>query len=157
MKTALLLIYSAIYYAASVASFCPSLPLITSQPITKSALFLVTEEDVIAKVEEAEALWAKAYEARKAANELSEKAEAIGQDAEVSTSDATEALKQSISVAKVADATMAQNLSLDLGNVLEQAIKAQEEADEIEAQAEMALAASEAALEQHLIDFPENA
>ena len=158
MKTALLLIYSAIYYAASVASFCPSsLPLITSQPITKSALFLVTEEDVIAKVEEAEALWAKAYEARKAANELSEKAEAIGQDAEVSTSDATEALKQSISVAKVADATMAQNLSLDLGNVLEQAILAQEEADEIEAQAEMALAASEAALEQHLIDFPENA
>ena len=157
MKTALLLVSSAIFYAASVASFCPSLQRHSLIKSPQSALFLVTEEDVIAKVEEAEALWARAYEARKAANELSEKAEAIGQDAEVSTSDATEALKQSISLAKVADATMAQNLSLDLGNVLEQAIKAQEEADEIEAQAEMALAASEAALEQHLIDFPENA
>jgi len=117
----------------------------------------VTEEDVIALVEEAEDLWAKAYEARKAANELSEKAEAIGKDAEVSTTDATEALKQSISLEKVADATNAQNLSLDLGNMLERAIKAQEEADEIEVKAEKALAASEAALEQHLIDFPENA
>mmetsp|Transcript_13908 Transcript_13908/g.22860 ORF Transcript_13908/g.22860 Transcript_13908/m.22860 type:complete len:195 (+) Transcript_13908:3071-3655(+) len=165
MKTALLLIYSAtIYSAASVASFCPTflrqqqrLSLKSPQPIKSSALFVVTEEDVIAKVEEAEALWAKAYEARKTANELSEKAEAIGQDAEVSTSDATEALKQSISLEKVADATNAQNLSLDLGNVLDQALKAQEAADEIEAQAEKALAASEAALEQHLIDFPENA
>jgi len=118
---------------------------------------VVTEEDVIALVEKAEDLWAKAYEARQAANKLSEKAEAIGLDAEVSTSDATEALKQSISVEKVADATTAQNLSLDLGYQLEEALKAQEEADEIELRAEKALAASEAALEQHLIDFPENA
>lgn len=163
MKTTLLLIYSAIYYAASVASFCPSfLPQRNSftttslQPIT-TALKVVTEEDVIALVEKAEDLWAKAYEARQAANKLSEKAEAIGLDAEVSTSDATEALKQSISVEKVADATTAQNLSLDLGYQLEEALKAQEEADEIELRAEKALAASEAALEQHLIDFPENA
>eukprot|EP00984_Skeletonema_dohrnii_P007608 scaffold2776_cov128-Skeletonema_dohrnii-CCMP3373.AAC.7 len=127
MKTTLLLIYSAIYYAASVASFCPSfLPqqqrtsftTTTSSPLQPSittALYVVTEEDVIALVEKAEDLWAKAYEARQAANKLSEKAEAIGLDAEVSTSDATEALKQSISVEKVADATTAQNLSLDLG------------------------------------------
>ena len=165
MKTTLLLIYSAIYYAASVASFCPSfLPqrnnsfTTTSSPLQPiTALYLVTEEDVIALVEKAEDLWAKAYEARQAANKLSEKAEAIGLDAEVSTSDATEALKQSISVEKVADATTAQNLSLDLGYQLEEALKAQEEADEIEMRAEKALAASEAALEQHLIDFPENA
>mmetsp|Transcript_24097 Transcript_24097/g.37396 ORF Transcript_24097/g.37396 Transcript_24097/m.37396 type:complete len:164 (+) Transcript_24097:38-529(+) len=163
MKTTLLLIYSAIYYAASVASFCPSfLPQRNSftttslQPIT-TALKVVTEEDVIALVEKAEDLWAKAYEARQAANKLSEKAEAIGLDAEVSTSDATEALKQSISVEKVGDATTAQNLSLDLGYQLEEALKAQEEADEIELRAEKALAESEAALEQHLIDFPENA
>mmetsp|Transcript_12071 Transcript_12071/g.17869 ORF Transcript_12071/g.17869 Transcript_12071/m.17869 type:complete len:166 (+) Transcript_12071:43-540(+) len=165
MKTTLLLIYSAIYYAASVASFCPSfLPqrnsFTTSSPLQPSittALFVVTEEDVIALVEKAEDLWAKAYEARQAANKLSEKAEAIGLDAEVSTSDATEALKQSISVEKVADATTAQNLSLDLGYQLEEALKAQDEADEIELRAEKALAESEAALEQHLIDFPENA
>ena len=166
MKTTLLSIYSILYYAATVTSFCPSYlpqqqrPLSftsPSQPIKKSALYVVTEEDVLALVEEAEDLWAKAYEARKAANELSEKAEAIGKDAEVSTTDATEALKQSISLEKVADATTAQNLSLDLGNVLEKAVMAQEEADEIEVRAEKALAASEAALEQHLIDFPENA
>ncbi|KAK1737562.1 hypothetical protein QTG54_011848 [Skeletonema marinoi] len=153
MKTALLLIYSAIYYAASVASFCPSfLPQRNSftttslQPIT-TALKVVTEEDVIALVEKAEDLWAKAYEARRG-NWIR---------CEVSTSDATEALKQSISVEKVADATTAQNLSLDLGYQLEEALKAQDEADEIELRAEKALAESEAALEQHLIDFPENA
>lgn len=167
MKT-LLLIFSAaiIIYAASVASFCSStFPQRVSfvgrigntfTSSTTSALFVVTEEEVIALVEEAEDLWAKAYEARKAANELSEKAEAIGKDAEVSASDVTEALKQSISEEKIADATNAQNLSLELGSLLEEALNAQDEADDIELRAEKALAASEAALEQHLIDFPEN-
>jgi hypothetical protein len=164
MKTTLLLIFSAIY-TASVACFCPSFPQrisligtsVVGNTSPKSALFVVTEEDVIALVEEAEDLWAKAYEARKTANELSEKAEAMGKDAEVSTSDATEALKQSISQDKIADATTAQNLSLELGSLLDEALQAQKEADEIEERAEKALAASEAALEQHLIDFPENA
>ena len=165
MKTTLLLIYSVILYAVSVASFSPSSSThhntictssYSSSPI-KSALFAVTEEDVIALVEVAEDLWAKAYEARKAANELSEKAEEYGKDAEVSTSDVTEALKESISLEKIASASNAQNLSLELGNLLDEAMKAQEEADEIELRAEKALAASEAALEQHLIDFPENA
>jgi len=161
MKTTLLLIFSAIY-TASVACFCPSFPepisfigRVGSNTFPKSALFVVTEEDVIALIEEAEDLWAKAYEARKTANELSERAETMGKDAEVSTSDATEALKLSISPAKIADATTAQNLSLDLGSLLDEALQAQKEADEIEERAEKALAASEAALEQHLIDFPE--
>ena len=117
---------------------------------------MVTEEDVIKLVEEAEDLWAKAYEARKSANELSEKAEAIGKNAEESTTEAMEALKESISLGKIADANEAQNLSLELGSLLDEAERAQKEADEIEELAEKALAASEAALEQHLIDFPEN-
>jgi len=173
MKTALFLICSAIYYVTSasstVSSFCPTyLPhrislffggggggggKITSSP---TKLFIVSEEDVIKLVEEAEDLWAKAYEARKIANELSEKAEAMGKDAEVSTTDAMQALKESISKEKIEDATNAQNLSLELGSLLDEAVRAQQEADEIEERAEKALVASETALEQHFIDFPEN-
>lgn len=52
---------------------------------------------------------------------------------------------------------MAQNLSLDLGALLKEVEVAQEKADEIENRAEEALKASEDALEQHLIYFPENA
>ena len=145
---------------ASVASFCPPQTIIkspTSTTTSTTSIFLVTEEDVIKLVEEAEDLWAKAYEARKAANELSERAEAAGKNAELSTTDAMQALQESISIDKIADANEAQNLSLELGSLLDEVEKAQREADDIEVLADKALAASEAALEQHLIDFPENA
>jgi len=45
---------------------------------------------------------------------------------------------------------------IDLGSLLDRAMRATEEADQIEVLAEEALAASNAALEQHLIDFPED-
>ena len=157
----LLFFFGAIYQFASVASFCPPQTIIKSpspsSTTSTTSIFLVTEEDVIKLVEEAEDLWAKAYEARKAANELSEKAEAAGKDAELSTSDAMQALQESISIDKIADANEAQNLSLELGSLLDEVERAQREADDIEVLADKALAASEAALEQHLIDFPENA
>ena len=161
MHSSLLLFFLSAIYVASVESFCPPQTITKSPTSTTTtsttSLFLVTEEDVIKLVEEAEDLWAKAYEARKAANELSEKAEAAGKDAELSTTDAMQALQESISIDKIADANEAQNLSLELGSLLDQAEKAQREADDIEVLADKALAASEAALEQHLIDFPENA
>jgi hypothetical protein len=158
--SSLLLFFFSAIYVASVASFCPPQTIIKSPASTSStttSIFLVTEEDVIKLVEEAEDLWAKAYEARKTANELSERAEAAGKNAELSTTVAMSALQESISIDKIADADEAQNLSLELGSLLDEVEKAQREADDIEVLADKALAASEAALEQHLIDFPENA
>jgi hypothetical protein len=118
---------------------------------------VVTEQDVLALVEKAEDLWAQAYEARKTANELSERAESLGKDAERSATSSTHALKESISAKNIEEASNAQNLSLELGSLLDEALEAQRKADEIEERAEEALRASEMALEQHLVDFPENA
>ncbi|KAL7534194.1 hypothetical protein ACHAXR_005713 [Thalassiosira sp. AJA248-18] len=120
------------------------------------SLNLVNEADVIALVEKAEDLWAQVEQLRKKSNELSMEAESLGQEAETTTADAMESLKESISEEKIAEASNAQNLSIDLGSLLEQAMEASKKADEIEALAEEALAASEAALEQHLIDFPDD-
>lgn len=80
----------------------------------------------------------------------------MGISAEKSATDANQMLQSSISIAKIGDAQVAQNLSLDLGNLLERVEEAEKHADEIELQAENALKESEEALEQHLIDFPEN-
>ncbi|KAL7514073.1 hypothetical protein ACHAXN_011354 [Cyclotella atomus] len=123
----------------------------------KSPPHLTTESDVIALVEKAEQLWAQAYQARQSANELSEKAESLGVTAEKSAWEAREELLTSVSLAKIGEAQLAQNLSLDLGALLKEVEEAQDRADEIERRAEEALKASEDALEQHLIDFPENA
>jgi hypothetical protein len=154
MKTLLLLIF----YVTSAAGFCPILPSISHHRASfASSLNLVTEADVLALVEKAEVLWDEALEARKRANSLSEKAESLGLSAETSASSSSEALQSSISIGKIADAQEAQNLAVDLGALLEEVKEAEERADEIEGRAEMALEESERALEQHLIDFPENA
>ncbi|KAL7468384.1 hypothetical protein ACHAXS_008606 [Conticribra weissflogii] len=67
--------------------FLPSLP-------TTSHLHLVSEADVIKSVEIAEKLWDEALAARKIANEVSARAEQLGQDAETSTNDVTASLKK---------------------------------------------------------------
>lgn len=144
-----------VYAATSVAAFCPP-PHAIRPSRMHFELQLVTEADVIALVEKAEDLWAQVEQLRNEANDLSIKAETMGQDAETSTADAMKSLEGSISVGKLADANEAQNMSIDLGNLLERAMEATKKADEMEVLAEEALAASEAALEQHLIDFPEN-
>ena len=97
---------------------------------------------------------------RNEADDLSIQAETLGQAAEVSTADAVKALSQDkidLSKEKIEEVKQAQSQSIDLGSLLERAVKASEEADEIEILANEALAASEKALEEHLIDFPENA
>ena len=120
---------------------------------------MVTEDDVIALVDKAEDLWAKVQTLRNEANDLSIQAETLGQAAEVSAADAVKSLSHKIDLSKekIAEVQQAQSQSLDLGSLLERAMKASEEADEIEILANEALTASEQALEEHLIDFPENA
>jgi hypothetical protein len=117
---------------------------------------LVTEADVIALVEKAEELWGRVEKLRNEANELSMQAESLGRQAETSTADAMKSLQQLLSEEKIEEVKNAQNLSLDLGALLDRATSATREADEIEILAEEAIAASEAALEQYLIDFPED-
>lgn len=111
---------------------------------------------MIALVEKAEDLWRQVEKLRNEANELSVQAESLGRDAEASTADAMKSLQQSLSEEKIEEAKIAQNLSLDLGALLDRAISATQEADEIEILAEEAIAASEAALQQYMIDFPED-
>ena len=111
---------------------------------------------MIALVEKAEDLWARVENLRNEANDLSMQAESLGREAESYTADAMKSLQQSISEEKIEEANNAQNLSLDLGALLDRALSATREADEIEVLAEEAIAASEAALEQYLIDFPED-
>ena len=120
----------------------------------------MTEEDVIALVEKAEDLWGKVEQLRTTSKELSMQAEEMGEDAESSASEVMKGLTQKkidLSAEKIADLQQAQSQSLDLGSLLDKAARTTEEADEIESLANEALASSEAALEQHLIDFPENA
>ncbi|EJK46876.1 hypothetical protein THAOC_34436 [Thalassiosira oceanica] len=122
------------------------------------SLSLVTEEDVIELVEKAEDLWGRVEALRKESEALSLQAEDVGTETEAATKEAEASLKTgSISVSKMADAQEAQNKALDLGSLLEAALRKSEEADEVEVLAEEALAASERALEQYLIDFPEAA
>ena len=143
------------------SAFCPSLHTRTQRVYysTTISLNLVTEDDVIALVDKAEDLWAKVQTLRNEANDLSIQAETLGQEAEVSAADAVKSLsgKIDLSEEKIAEVQQAQSQSIDLGSLLERAMKASEEADEIEILANEALAASEAALEQHISDFPENA
>lgn len=153
-----------VFHAAitAAATFSPSSKSATciapSRPKT-SQLHLVSEADVIKSVEIAEKLWDEALAARKIANKVSARAERLGQDAETSTSDVTASLKEgkSISVEKMEEAGRAQNLSLELGSLLDEAVEAQKKADEIEALAEEALKKSEEAFAQFLIDNPEEA
>lgn len=150
------LLFCILFAATSVAAFCPPHATPIRERLHSVSLNLVTEDDVIALVEKAEDLWAKVEKLRNEANELSIEAESLGQDAESSAADAMEALKSSISEEKLAEANTAQNLSIDLGSLLDKAMRSTQEADEIEVIAGEALTASEVALEQHLIDFPED-
>ena len=132
MKTPFLLSINAIILATT-ASFCPHPPQhALCRHNTRPSLNAVTEQDVLTLVEKAEELWAEAYEARKTANELSERAESLGKDAEFSAAASTRALKELISEKNIAEASNAQNLSLELGSLLDEAVEAQRRADEIE-------------------------
>jgi exonuclease VII small subunit len=120
----------------------------TSVVCCRSAkLAVVTEEQVLAAVEQAEALWTEALEARKKADEAAGKAEAA--NANGKSGHITSHLSpQIVSLASLAD-SMEQAESF-----VEESVKYAEEADKIEATAEAALEQTEKLLEQHLKDFP---
>jgi hypothetical protein len=123
-------------------------------------MYLVTEDDVLEAVEDAENLWAQALEARKTANALSDRAEEEA-EAAAETAKEIDALfqeqrenRQSITMQQLAQADTAARTNLDAGNLVNRALRASEEADQLEKLAEEALRKSEERLEQHLKDFP---
>ena len=81
-------------------------------------LFLVTEDDVLKAVEDAEKLWAEALEARKTANALSDRAEEEAEAASSQAKEVEEIMKdrsQPISVEKLAKADAVARSNLDAG------------------------------------------
>ncbi len=118
---------------------------------------LVSEEDVLEAVEQAEILWAQALEARKTANALSDRAE---EEAEAAAGTAKEAenifqnQSSPVSMEQLVQVDAAAKSNLDATSMVNKALKASEEADRLEQLAEEALRKSEERLEQHLKDFP---
>ena len=126
---------------------------------SSTRIFLVSEEDVLEAVEYAETSWAEALEARKTANELSDKAE---EEAEATAELAKKAenifddrskrvtMEQLVQVDEVA------KNSLDATSSLNRAMEASDEADRLEQEAEEALRKSEERLDQHLKDYSDS-
>ena len=136
----------------------PPSPLARARSCGRLVRCLVSEEDVEALVEKAETLWESALAARKKADTLSSEAEAAANAAAVSSDEQAakldDATKFSLGLLSGASDVMAS--SLDAGALLAEAVEAAEEAERLELEAEAALAASEAAIEQHLKDFPDD-
>ena len=141
-----------------------------SPSTTTSQLRAVTEEQVIAVVEEAEALWAEALEARKKADEAAGKAEAVqaaaaAEAAAAAASSESDKYDSDVAAVVTADtshldakiismAEMADDIEVDV--YVKEAEQYSEKADEIELRAEAKLAESERLLDQHLLDFPDS-
>ncbi|CAJ1934696.1 unnamed protein product [Cylindrotheca closterium] len=95
-------------------------------------------------------------------NSLSDRAE---EEAEASSARAQEVdakikentvSKTPITMETLAEGDAVEKSSLDAGNLLNKALAASDEADQLLQQAEEALEKSEATLEKHLIDFPDS-
>merc|ERR1711935_238738 len=117
-----------------------------------TALFLVTADDVIQAVEEAEVLWAKALDTRKTANVFSDQAEEEAEASSARAKEVEEKIKDNtksktpITMETLAEGDAVARSSLDAGNMLNRALKASDEADELLQKAEEALEKSEATL-----------
>ncbi|KAG7368387.1 hypothetical protein IV203_031130 [Nitzschia inconspicua] len=127
--------------------------------LSTTKMLLVSEEDVLEAVEQAEMLWAQALEARKTANALSDRAE---EEAEAAAGTAKEAENifqnqtTPVSMEQLVQVDKAAKSNLDATSMVNRAVKASEEADRLEQLAEEALRKSEEQLEQHLKDFPDS-
>ena len=122
---------------------------------------MVTADDVELAVEVAEKLWAEALEAREKADKLATDAEEMTVATESDTAAAAKSVGSveaatKLNLSMLGDAQKAMSASLEVGEVLADAFDADEEASRLEELAEAALAASEKAIEQHLIDFPDS-
>ena len=122
-------------------------------------LSLVSEDDVIDAVEKAEALWAQALEARKTANALSDRAEEEAEAAAGTAKDAENIFQNKtspVSMEQLVQFDVIAKTNLDATTMVNKALKASQEADELEQLAEEALRKSEEQLEQHLNDYPDS-
>ena len=137
----------------------PSMMCDTASPKDGDKYGKMTEDMVEGFVERAEALWAEALAARELADKLSSEAETLA-DASGEASDAASTAldgASKFSLSMLTTSTEAQNKALEAGKVIAEAVEAAEAAEELERKAEEALTASEKAIEQHLIDFPDSA
>jgi hypothetical protein len=130
-----------------------------SSSSTTTRIFLVSEEDVLEVVEYAETSWAAALEARKTANELSDKAE---EEAEATADLAKKAegifddRSKRVTMEQLVQVDAVAKNSLDATSSLNRAMEASDEADRLEQEAEEALRKSEERLDQHLKDYPDS-
>ena len=110
------------------------------------------EEEVVAAVEQAEAAAEAALEARRLADELVARAEALADSAEAAAEAATKRLQgtTTVSASVLGDSRAAMDSSIDATAALSESFAAIERADELEAEAEAAVRASEL-----LIDYLE--
>lgn len=118
---------------------------------------VVTEDDVEAAVKAAEDAWADALKARELAEKLSIDAEEAAEAAGMSSEAVADELKASnkFSLRMLSGSSDAMGKSLEATRLLSDAVEAAEEASRLEEIAEAALAASEEAIAQHLLDFPD--
>lgn len=129
----------------------------SSSAASTTKIYLVSEEDVLEAVENAENLWAEALEARKTANALSDRAE---EEAEAAAGTAIEAENifqnktTPVSMEELVQVDAAAKNSLDATTCLNRALESSDEADRLEQEAEEALRKSEEQLNQHCEDFP---
>lgn len=110
----------------------------------------------------AETAWATALEARKEANALIDRAEeeaeaasAVAQETQKMVGD-NQRQKVPISMQQLAQVDRVAKTNLDATSQVNRAVKASEEADQLEKLAEEALQKSERLWEQHLKDCPDS-
>ena len=119
---------------------------------------LVTEDMAVAAIEKAEALWAEALAARQKADALSAEAEELSAETAVESEGMNEKLSgegTKFSLSMIGDARVVMDTAIDAQKLITDAVAAAELADQLEADAEIALQVSEAMLAEHERDFPE--
>jgi hypothetical protein len=119
---------------------------------------LVTAEDVEIAVEKCERLWADVMEARKKVEQLSNEAEELTEASEKQSAEANAKVEASdtFKLSMLGDMKAATDSQLNANAMIGEAFEAAEEAERLEALAEAAMAEMDAAIEAHLIDFPDS-
>ena len=119
---------------------------------------MTTEDDIWRAVKKAELLWAKAFEARKTANALSDCAEEEAEAAAFISKEVEDMVnvRTTITMQQLARVDAAASANLDATSMVNRELEASRLADQLELEAEMALKESEDRLRDHLRDFPKS-
>ena len=109
-------------------------------------------------MEKCERLWAEAVAARERVEHLSTRAEAQAESSAAASAEAAAAVEgaDKFKLSMLGDVKAATDASLDANSILADAVEAAEEAERLEALADAAMAEMDAAIEQHIIDFPDS-